>query len=157
MSIIDAIAVRARHHRANIRETAHQKRYDRQLSAFAAQPIDDCLVEAGADVLAWEMSTRDLDELDDREQHELRQTSRRVLTAMVPHLRATYGMRAPGNLPHIDDVLTRFEHIVAAAVPEYTDEDDPQSIGIGVRERTYRANVLLRNTLPEILIDLPEL
>lgn len=144
----------ARRARGAINDTIERHLHHRRLMHFTRQGIEPELINAGAAVLAWELSAQELEEAPEDRRGHLLSVARQVYRAVVPEMRATYGLCSPGDLPEVSEVLERFGTQAARQVPSTlpADEKGHHEQSMDVRERTRVAEVLLRHTLAEILI-----
>lgn len=155
--------------RTRISDARARRKYAAALQLARARGIEDHLILAGAENVAHYDLLEDFDELPIDRQDYLMTVSHVILEATVPPIRATYGMRQPGDLPDDHEVVERFAAQGAAAaqsvpvpdLPALRDlngvDNGPTLAAIAHREHSRFAKTILSHTLPEILIDLPEL
>lgn len=144
----------ARRARGALTDTIERHLHRKRLVRFTLQGIEPGLIQAGASVLSWELNACDLGELPDDRREHLLQVARQVYSSVVPDMRATYGLRSPGDLPDIGEVLEEYRTPATCQVPSSLspDETGHHDQSIDIRERTRIAEMLLKHTLAEILV-----
>lgn len=133
-----------------VKSVLHRKR----LAHFTRQGIEPSLTWAGVSVLSWELCTCGPEELPGDRREHLTSIARQVYSSVVPDMRATYGLRSPGDLPDIGEVLEKYRTPATSQVPSslLQGETGHHDQSIDIRERTRIAEMLLKHTLAEILI-----